>query len=482
VPRWDDQLRRSVRGPADQHAQLRRVWQRVCGNPVVRWWLVHVRASDDELQWSVHQHEFRPEQLRDVRPDVSGDDVVHRWGVLVPPAHIELRWTLREHEQRPDGLRHVRKRVSCDSVLHRWNVRVSTAQLAVCGALYEHELRPSQLWDVRHSLRRRPNLRVRHVPAVPVATPGRRGRREIRVSAVGGGAVVLGLVLVLAARILAITARTPARRSSLDPRVWDFRDSAVGPMRAVVLVPHRRTANERFPLLVALHGLGETLRGVERGAWGWPRDYELGASDRALRLAPLRAEAFFGFVTTARLAALNRDLARRAYRGLVVLAPFTPDVRDDLGGAAHASFERWVLDVLVPRARRELPVLPSREATGIDGVSLGGLHALWTGLAHPETFGAVGALQPAVRDRQEPVLARFSASPTRPAQRIRIVTSTADSLRADVETLDTAMSSRGIAHEFRRVEGPHDYVFNRGAGGVEMLLFHDRALRGESAP
>jgi hypothetical protein len=30
--------------------------------------------------------------------------------------------------------------------------------------------------------------------------------------------------------------------------------------------------------------------------------------------------------------------------------------------------------------------------------------------------------------------------------------------------------------------GPHDYVFNRGPGGIEMLLFHDRALRGEAAP
>ena len=30
--------------------------------------------------------------------------------------------------------------------------------------------------------------------------------------------------------------------------------------------------------------------------------------------------------------------------------------------------------------------------------------------------------------------------------------------------------------------GPHDYVFNQGPGGVEMLLFHDRALRGEPSP
>jgi hypothetical protein len=29
-----------------------------------------------------------------------------------------------------------------------------------------------------------------------------------------------------------------------------------------------------------------------------------------------------------------------------------------------------------------------------------------------------------------------------------------------------------------RAVGTHSYRFNRGPGGLEMLLFHDRALRG----
>ena len=46
---------------------------------------------------------------------------------------------------------------------------------------------------------------------------------------------------------------------------------------------------------------------------------------------------------------------------------------------------------------------------------------------------------------------------------------------------EAALRARGVAHDVRELAGPHDYVFNRGPGGVEMLLFHDRALRGMPA-
>jgi acetyl esterase/lipase len=249
-------------------------------------------------------------------------------------------------------------------------------------------------------------------------------------------------------------------------------------MRVVVMVPPGLAPGARLPLLVALHGWGETLRGVERGAFGWSRDYELGASDLALRTAPLAREAFLGHVDDDRFARLRRDLAARPYRGLVVVAPFTPDVLGTDAGALQQSFDRWLVDELVPRARRELPVLADRAATGIDGVSLGGLHSLEIGLAHPEVFGVVGALQPAVRNRLDRVLARYAPSPARPAQRVRLVTSRGDVYRRDVAALDAALRARGVAHDLRVLAGPHDYVFNRGPGGVEMLLFHDRALRG----
>lgn len=301
-------------------------------------------------------------------------------------------------------------------------------------------------------------------------------RRRPQVSAPTLLALAVGVGLIALSRLLAI-AQSPARPSSLRTAVWDFPRTPFGPMRAVVMLPARQPG-ERLPLLVALHGWGETLRGVERGAFGWPRDYELGASDHELRRPSLRREAFLGQLDEARYQRLRRDLAARPYRGVVVVAPFTPDVLSPDAGTLQAGFDRWLVEVLVARARRELPVRGEREATGIDGVSLGGLHALEVGLAHPEVFGVVGALQPAVRGRIDRVLSRHAPSPSRPAQRVRLVTSRGDVYRRDVAALDEALRARGVAHDLRVLAGPHDYVFNRGVGGVEMLLFHDRALRG----
>ncbi|MDB4929355.1 MAG: hypothetical protein JWM10_1839 [Myxococcaceae bacterium] len=305
-------------------------------------------------------------------------------------------------------------------------------------------------------------------------------RRRARISAPTLAALAVGVGLIVLSRLLA-RAQSPPRPSSLRTVVWDFPRTPVGPMRAVVMVPPGLAPGARLPLLVALHGWGETLRGVERGAFGWSRDYELGASDLALRTAPLGRAAFLGHVDEGRFAQLRRDLAARPYRGLVVVAPFTPDVLGADAGALQQGFDRWVVDELVPRARRELPVLPDRAATGIDGVSLGGLHSLEIGLAHPEVFGVIGALQPAVRNRLDRVLSRYAPSPSRPAQRVRLVTSRGDVYRRDVADLDAALRARGVAHDLRVLAGPHDYVFNRGPGGVEMLLFHDRALRGMPA-
>lgn len=245
-------------------------------------------------------------------------------------------------------------------------------------------------------------------------------------------------------------------------------------MRAVVMTPRGLPPGARLPLLIALHGLGESLRGVASGAWGWSRDYELGASERALRTSPLSRDAFLGFVTESRFRRLRADLAARPYDGLVVVAPYTPNVMDD--PARADAFSRWVVSTLLPRARRELPVLSGRAHTGVDGVSLGGLLALEVGLSQPDEFGVVGALQPAVRGRVERVLARRRAGA--PAQRIRLLTTSRDFLRPDVFALHRAMTARHIAHDFVDVSGPHDYPFNRGSGGIEMLLFHDRALRG----
>lgn len=266
----------------------------------------------------------------------------------------------------------------------------------------------------------------------------------------------------------------------------DFDGSAGGPEKALVIVPRWGDKGAEFPVLVALHGRGEAVRGMDVGARGWLRDYELGQTIARLRAPPLTREDFKGFVDEARLARINASLVLRPFRGLIVVCPWVPDLvneRDRTNLDAPLPFGRFVVDHLLPRAWAETPSLHGRAATGIDGVSLGGRVALVVGLAHPDKFGAIAALQPAIQESEPPALVRRTreALAGNGTLRLRLVTSDRDYFRSAVLGLHLALQADGIEHEHLVIPGPHDYAFNRGPGGFEMLLWHDRVLRGESA-
>lgn len=59
-------------------------------------------------------------------------------------------------------------------------------------------------------------------------------------------------------------------------------------------------------------------------------------------------------------------------------------------------WERFIVADLLPHLRRTLDVSSVRDRTFITGVSMGGLGALRTAFKHPDLFGAVAALEPAI--------------------------------------------------------------------------------------
>ena len=267
----------------------------------------------------------------------------------------------------------------------------------------------------------------------------------------------------------------------VDTRRIDFEPTSDGPEAAVLVVPGWGAPGERFPVLVALHGQGEARKGLEAGAWGWVRDYGLDRAMARLREPPLTAEDFQGFFDPKRLERINASLAARPFRGLVVACPYTPDllVVKSLNNAKV--FGAFVTQQLLPRVVAEAPALAEPAATGIDGVSLGGRVALLVGLARAERFGAVGSMQAAVQLAEAPELSRRAARAMEmtPGLRLRLLSSDHDFYRGEIWALHGELTWAKVAHEHLVVPGPHDYPFNRGPGAIEMLLWHDRVLRGE---
>jgi hypothetical protein len=280
--------------------------------------------------------------------------------------------------------------------------------------------------------------------------------------------------------IVAPSASVKVERLPAEELTWAFPDTPVGRMSVVVLVPER-LPSERFPVLIAMHGRGETLKGPERGARGWVDDYKLARAVTRLARPPLAEGDFEGFVEQTRLGSLNTALGREPYQGLVVACPYTPDVLGREEPFTQAPLlAGFLIDTLLRKIRSETPAIATPEATGIDGVSLGGRAAIAVGLFRPEEFGAVAGLQAAFDpENTSDFVARAERALTKnPRLRLRLLSSTEDYYLTVTRRFHAALDRKGVRHDFLVVPGPHDYVFNRGPGSLEMLLFHDRVLRG----
>lgn len=276
----------------------------------------------------------------------------------------------------------------------------------------------------------------------------------------------------------------PGERLPAKELTWSYDETPVGRMSVVVLLPER-PADERFPVLIALHGRGEALKGPERGARGWVDDYDLLHAVERLHHPPLVNEDLLSFVTAARLEELNRALSEAPYRGLIVVCPYMPDMlRGDDPFSKAPPLERFLVEDLLPRVYRETPALGTAQTTGIDGVSLGGRGAISVGLLRPEAFSAIAGLQAAFDVENAPEFAARAreARAKNPRLTFRLVTSHDDYFLLANRAMTDAARAAGVPVDYRVLPGPHDYAFNRGPGAYEMLLFHDRVLRGKSPP
>ncbi len=290
--------------------------------------------------------------------------------------------------------------------------------------------------------------------------------------------------LRLLPELLLLLAAWPAAAA---PALSSQRFSMVGPTKereqAIALWAPPAQQGERLPIVIAFHGKGESVLGPARGYAAWVERYGLGNAYGALLAPPLTAAAFGGLVRDKELAGLNAELRAHAFRGVLAVGIYTPDLLPQAQDAeALDNYASWVADELVPRIQKTLPVASTEpRRVGVDGVSLGGMVALEVGLRHPQVFGAVGSMQPAIRGREAALADLAAQARATQHQKIRLLSSDADPLLGVTRTLSKELRKRHVAHQLLVTPGGHDYAFNRGPGALELLHFHDRALR-EPAP
>jgi hypothetical protein len=104
-------------------------------------------------------------------------------------------------------------------------------------------------------------------------------------------------------------------------------------------------------------------------------------------------------------------------------------------------------------------------------------------MERPELFRAIGTEQAAVRG----LWTRFRRPLQEETERFRhlqinLLTSLQDGYRRPIQKLAQQLGEIGLSVRLQITPGRHDKRFARGPGAIDMLLFHDEALRTETAP
>lgn len=273
----------------------------------------------------------------------------------------------------------------------------------------------------------------------------------------------------------------PVAPSPQDFDVLDFTvegDRVVG-NRFVLCVPTHLAKDEKVPLLVALHGSAETSD-ARIGAYAFVERYGLGDAYARLRRPPVvRTLPKEDYFTDKLLAELNASLVAQPFRGIAIACPYMPNAgRMDHEAKVLDAYASWIIDVVIPKARKEAPIYADASHTSIDGVSLGGYTGIETFLRKPDTFGAWGCVQGALGSlRIVSYAERLAAVHQQSHKDFHLETSLGDPYHDGTLTLSEALRRKGVANELLVYPGPHDQTWLQESGTMGMLRWHDARSR-----
>ena len=147
-----------------------------------------------------------------------------------------------------------------------------------------------------------------------------------------------------------------------------------------------------------------------------------------------------------------------------------------------ATFDRYLTEEVIPAVDKKFRVAPGAANRAIMGLSMGGGHALRTGLGHLDLFSSVGGFSsatiPDFSTRFKDLLADAAATNAK-LKLLWIGCGRQDPAFASCERLDATLTTAKIRHTFFAMEGVHNYVvWRRCFEETAPLLFRADAKSG----
>jgi enterochelin esterase-like enzyme len=158
-------------------------------------------------------------------------------------------------------------------------------------------------------------------------------------------------------------------------------------------------------------------------------------------------------------------IAAKRVKPMIIVMPWGHAV--PFGGPQaenDATFDRYLIEEVMPAVEKKYRVASGAENRAIMGLSMGGRHAVKTGLTHLNLFGSVGAYSAAPMPDFETQFKDLLADATGTNAKLRFLwigCGRQDALFATNEKLDATLTANKIRHTFLAIDGFHDYYFWR---------------------
>lgn len=222
--------------------------------------------------------------------------------------------------------------------------------------------------------------------------------------------------------------------------------------KALLYTPPGYSAAKKYPVLYLLHGIG-----------GDEREWFRHGNPQVI---------------------FDNLYAEGKMEPMLVIMPNGRAMEDDRAGgnvmapdrvAAFSTFEKDLLNDLIPFVEKQFPVIKDREHRAIFGLSMGGGQALNFGLGHIDTFAWVGGFSSAPNTKMPQELLPVPKEAKDKLKLLWISCGDQDGLLNISKRTHEYLSEHGVPHIYYLESGGHDFnVWRNDLYNVSQLLFKDK--------